>query len=424
MIGALVEHLSRRVAAADLVQTSDDTLSLTLDDRGDVSLESDASAGLHVRVLANGRVGWAGGSAATPAAVVEAAVGAAAGGEPLELMLPAPAPLPAVSTARPGAPRAEGPELLGLARALRDRLAGSGRRVEVWAERSLGAVAVANTRGVVAEYPRVLAGLGAVVWGPSADADAPLRLERVETALPGYEAVEDVAREADRWLGLPELGEGVAGGLRAWLLPAAVRTLLWPVLVRLAGEAWARGDAAGIELDGRLTLTDDPLAPNRPGSRPICDDGVPTRAITLVEHGRPRRGIVDLATAARSGLPATGHGRRRALGAPRAAYSNLSLAPGEAGPEALAAAVGDGVLVLDLPWGPAPARASGVFRARAPWTFAVRRGEIVGRLSGVLLSGNAFELLRRVVAVGRDAEWRGAWRVPSLVIDGLQAGRA
>lgn len=423
MIAALAEELSRHAAAADLVSTTDNTLTVVLDGSGDVAVEADDVAGLHVRVAAAGRVGWAGGSAASPAAVVEAALRSARTGEALELMFPAPSALPEVTTVQSAGYRLGTPEILAVARALRDRVARPGRRVEVWAQQSWGSVAVANTRGVAARYPRALWGVGAVVRTSDSPPDAPLRVEAIETAAVGLDAVAALAGSIDHWLGWPVVEPELSGPTRAWLMPGAVRTLLWPVLGRLTGEAWVGDARASFTLDPALSVVDDPLVPCRPGSRPICDDGVPTRPMVLVDAGQPRQGILDLMAACRSGLPATGHGVRRALGAPRAGFSNVRLLAGDASAEQLAAAVGDGLVVLELPWGPAPSRLSGVFRARAPWTFLLRGGEIVGRLPDAVVSGNAFDLLARVLAVGRDARWHGAWQLPSLVVEGLHLGR-
>ena len=420
MIGALVERLPRHVTAADFVAKTDDTSTAVADAMGDVSLSHASSAGLHARLIRHGRVGWAGGDADSADEVLARALASAATGPALDLMLPAPSPLSeAADSTR--VERAASPELVALARGLRDRLARPGRRVEVWAERSVGTVRVANTRGVMAEYRAGLAGVGAVVGGAGTPAGAPLRVDVTGVHLPGQGSLDELARMVDRWTGIPTLEECESGPVRALLQPEAVRTVFGPVLLALAGEPWCeRGGSEPFTLDQRLTLWDDPLVPGRPGSRPICDDGVPTRPMELVRRGRPVRGILDLATAARYGRPATGHGVRPALGAPRPGYSNLRLAPGGADAAALLRTLGTGVLVLDLPWGPAPNRAAGSFRARCPWLFAVRQGEIVGRVEGAVVAGNSFELLRNVCAVGADAEWRGAWCLPPLVVDGLR----
>jgi predicted Zn-dependent protease len=274
----------------------------------------------------------------------------------------------------------------------------------------------------MAEYRTGLAGVGALVASAGTPAGVPLRVQVTGVDLPGQGQLDDLARVVDRWTGLSAFEECDSGPVRALLLPDAVRTVLGPVLLALAGERWCERTAAEpFALDRRLTLCDDPLVPGRPGSRPICDDGVATRSIELVRHRRPLGGILDLATAARYGRPATGHGVRPVLGAPRPGYSNLRVEPGDADVPTLMRTLGTGVLVLDLPWGPAPNRTHGSFQARCPWVFAVRNGEVVGRVEGAVLSGNSFDLLRNnVLAIGADAEWRGGWRLPALVADGLR----
>jgi predicted Zn-dependent protease len=422
MIGALIDDLSRRVSAADLVEHLDDTLTITVDSGGDVELEHEASSTLHVRVQHQGRLGWAGGAAAGTSDVVSAALASARGGAAGEVPLPAPSPVAAVTTASPAAAQRPIPELLSVARGLRDRLSRRGWRVEAWLERSVGTVRVANTRGVMVEYDRTLVGLGATVRAVDPVLSPPLRLHLAEIDVPPLTAVERLVTEFETWLGYPPLDDWSGPGeTRAWFRPRAARCLLSPVLARLLGESWLAGQARGesLTLDAGLTIVDDPLAAGRPGSRPVCDDGVVTRAITLLDCGRPVQGIVDLMTAFRHGVPATGHGLRPALGAPRASYSNLAVKPGGAAREELAHALGDGVLLADLGWGAAPSRSTGAFRAVAPWTFLVRDGEIVGRLNGAVVGANAFQLLARVGAIGADAEWLGAWSLPSLVVEGL-----
>jgi predicted Zn-dependent protease len=85
-------------------------------------------------------------------------------------------------------------------------------------------------------------------------------------------------------------------------------------------------------------------------------------------------------------------------------------------------ALGTGLLVADLAWGPAPNPEPGAFRAHAPWCFLVENGAVVGRLPRAILAGNVFDLLRRVVAIGADADWIGAAAVPSVIVDGVGVG--
>jgi predicted Zn-dependent protease len=207
-------------------------------------------------------------------------------------------------------------------------------------------------------------------------------------------------------------------------MPAAVRALLVPLLDALV----VRGEPSpgsplveGLEepvLHPSLTLRDDPWLELRPGSRAIDDDGVTTWPQLLIEQGVVRRSAVDLETGARVGRPATGHGRRPALGRPHAAFSNLLLAPGELDLPELLAALGDGLLVERLAGAEGLPR-SGAMHLPVALGYRVLGGEVRGRVEGAVLTGNAFDALAAVGGVGRGREWVGSALLPPLVVEGL-----
>jgi len=420
MIGTLLAELAPRVSQADGVRTTDQTISVAVDDGGEVSVYSDESDAVHLRVVENGRVGWAGGLTVGAERVIRAAFESARAGDPAELWLPAPAPTPSVTTRSPAAATLGVADLFELARALTDRLARRERRVDAWAERSAGRVEVANTRGVMVAYEVSVVGVGASVLA-STGPEVPCRVHLAQVGVPAVAAIEGLVAEVERRLA-PERTEGDiwSPSARVWFEPRAVATLLAPLLARLAGERWLTGRHRFPALDRRVSLRDDSLAPGRPGSRPIDKDDVPTRCLTLIEGGQPVAGILDLVAASRNRVPPTGHGWRRGFSPPRTGFSNPGLAPGDASRSDLAAAVGEGLVVSDLRFGPSPNPETGAFRIRAPWTYAIGGGEIQGRVEGAELSGNVFELLgSRVVAVGADPTWVGSVLVPSLVLDGV-----
>jgi PmbA protein len=336
------------------------------------------------------------------------------------LLLPLPSPLPEVVTRSPAAGTLSAADLVRMVEQLHARLLRSGWVVDAFAERSVGSVAIGNTRGVASEYPHTQVGLGAAV--SSVDGRLSCRVHQVQAAPPSAGQVDALVAELSRLLDPPPINtESATRSARVWFGPRAVRALLTPILARLVGERWLEERDRWPSLDDRLTLIDDPHQPERPGSRPIDDDGVPTRRLTLIGRGRVVTGVLDLATGSRHLVPTTGHGWRRGPAGSRPGFTNLLLAAGEDGDADLAAAAGSGVLVRDFQLGPSPNPETGVFRAAAPWAYQLSRGEIIGRLEGVVLAGNVFQLLgpSRLMAVGRDREWLGAALLPSLVVDGV-----
>jgi predicted Zn-dependent protease len=424
VIAGLIERVRPRVGAADAVLKTDETVAVTLADREVPRLARSTSTWCQLRVRHEGRVGYAG--SIMPGdwgALLESALASAEAGEAEDLLLPAPAALPAVVTHQPQAAAAAPAQVVELARLLAQRLEWAGRRVDSWAERSAGTVQVANTRDVIVEYEATLVGVGARIRCEGREGTS-LDLHHVSVGWPEASDLDRLASEADRRLNVPGL-EASAGTGRVCLAPPAACALL---------RALAQGLVAGALLDGLsplrgrvgepvlpegLTFTDDPLAPGRPGSRPADDEGVVSRTLPLIERGRLVGGIADLGSGLRYGVPSTGHGRRLPFAPPRPTFSNLVLSPGNASEVELLSATGDGVLLADLP----SSRGSSVegrIAVATPWAYRVVEGAVVGRLLPVMLRGNVYHMLERLVAVGREALWCGACCSPGLVLDDVE----
>jgi PmbA protein len=426
VIGRILDALAGRVASADAVIKTDDTLSVSISPEGDTRVSEARSHLSHLRVARQGRIGFASTTGDEGSELVGRAMASAASGEELELFLPAPAPLPNVQTRAPQAAAADAAVLSALARSLRDRLVRSHRRVETWAERSSGRVQVANTRSVLAGYGATLAGIGAVVESIGSESAPPCRVHCAAVALPTLADVEALVAEVDRRLDPAILpGPGSMSGLPVCFAPRALATFLRPLRAALTGyEALLgrspfRGRLGERAFDERLTLVDDPVAPGRPGSRPVDDDGVVSRRVALVERGRLVGFASDVMVGSRARVPSTGHAWRLPNAAPRVGLTNLLLEAGTLPREKLLAELGRGVLIHDLDWGEGANPVSGTIVARAPWAYLVEEGAVRGRIEGVVLSGNVFEALRHIRAIGSDASWVGASCLPSLVVESL-----
>jgi PmbA protein len=207
--------------------------------------------------------------------------------------------------------------------------------------------------------------------------------------------------------------------------PAGSTALFLPLRQACLGKAALQGVSplggrvGERAFDPRLTLTDDPWVPGASGSRPIDDEGVPTRRLALVHEGVIGAFIYDLETAARAGVPATGHARRSTFGKPQAAYSNLVVSPGEFSWDDLLARVSDGLIVDDLIGVGQGNVIGGAFSHPVALAYRVIGGEIVGRVKDAAVAGNAYELLSRIAGLGRAVEWRGSLAVPPILLEGV-----
>ncbi len=161
MIGTLLERAARRTQAADLTSKSDETLTLGFDGGRLKSAGRLQERGVNLRVVAGGRMGFAGTTDTEPEPLLEMALASAAVGEEVKIELPRPQPLPQVATHYPRAAVATLEELAQLGQGIHDRLVRDGCHVRVSVERSVGSVRVANTAGVDAGYDVSSVSLGA-----------------------------------------------------------------------------------------------------------------------------------------------------------------------------------------------------------------------------------------------------------------------
>lgn len=151
-----------------------------------------------------------------------------------------------------------------------------------------------------------------------------------------------------------------------------------------------------------VTVVDDgTLRPSRV-AQAYDDEGVATGTTPLIDKGIVVGLLTDRATAARTGLPLTGNGRRPHFGLPpRPRMSNLILRPDAASREEMISAAGT-LIVVDRVGHAWVDVKDGVLHIEIEEASLCEGGEpprFVGRL---IASAEPLQLLDRVAAVGRD----------------------
>lgn len=235
---------------------------------------------------------------------------------------------------------------------------------------------------------------------------------------PGRTAQETLEK-VGRHLGARPL---TTGRRRAVLEPEVVGELLELLAYSLSGKALVEGKSRlGGKLGTRVaselvTLIDDPTLSGAMASRPFDSEGTPSKRLTLIERGELRSFLHNSETARRTGQSNTGHAHRSYSSTLGVRHSNLLLAAGSG----ISAA--DGVLVTDL---------MGVHAGANPIS-----GEVSVQAMGLETTGgetrpvddfaisfNLFELLERITEVGDDARWvysfGGVYLTPSIAVADL-----
>ena len=403
-------------------------------------------AGANLRVRHRGRVGVAGTTAVWgndvgaqhAAPLLDRALASAELGEELELLFPAPGPLPPLTTCFDRAANASLDDLIGIGRSLLDALERDGCRVNVAIERETTATRVANSAGASGEYRGTACGVSADVWRIAGD-DVLVVSDALEGAdVPSDEAlaalVASINARLDHALRVVAPPEGA---LPVVFTPAGLSALMLPVTQALSGKAVLQGiSPLGAKVgeqvfDARFSLADDPLRVGRTASRPLDDECVPSRTMCLVERGVVQRFIYDLETAARANTESTGHGTRGIFGKPVPGYTNLVLGVGDQVSGGTTSELGggllrgvrDGLLVDELIGVGQGNVAGGAFSHPVALAYRIERGEITGRVKDAAVAGNAYELWKRVGGFGNDARWTGSRWAPSVLFEGVSVAR-
>lgn len=443
MIDRLLDLVRRRADAADALWRRVDETAIALEAGRVKSAGARQEAGVNVRVVCEGRVGFAGSTAAGDAALgalVDRAVASAAVGERLDLTFPGPAPMPEVPTYDERTATAPLDSLIALGRTLAERLARPGCQVNVGVERSVVETHVGNSQGGAGAYRSTVLAVGAEVLRVGGDDVLFVYDQRSGTDLPSKTELDALVRSIQTRLDLAlEVVAPPEGSLPVVFTPAGLSAILLPLEHALSGQAVLQGvsplaDAVGRpRFDARLSITDDPLRSGRVGSRPCDDEGTPSRVVPLIEGGVVRRFIYDLETAARAKVESTGHGRRGVFGTPQLGFTNLVVtgAPEGGPPGSDAGALGGGLargledaLIVDDLIGVGQGNViGGAFSHPVGLAYRVRRGEIVGRVKDAAVAGNSYTLLRAVAGFGADGRWIGRRWAPSLLLEGVSVAR-
>jgi PmbA protein len=160
--------------------------------------------------------------------------------------------------------------------------------------------------------------------------------------------------------------------------------------------------------DKRLSLYDDPTVAYRPQSRPADDEGTPSQRTPLIEQGRIVSFIFDLQTAALANQKSTGNGGRASGGLPSPTPSAFIITPASTDFKEMVSDVKEGLVIEHLMGAEQGNILSGDFSGNVLLGYRIESGKIVGRVKDTMVSGNVYQLLRDITAIGSDAKWVGS----------------
>ncbi len=286
-----------------------------------------------------------------------------------------------------------------------------------------GVVALATSHGFGAAYAAtshgrsasVLAGSGGAMQRDYAWRSARHAADLLSAAEIGHEAGMRAVARVDP-------GRVKSGTYSVVFDPRVGGSLIGHLLGAISGASIARRASFLLDKDGAqifdsaITITDDPLRPRGPRSRPFDGEGLPTAPRALVDQGRLTGWLMDAAAARQLGAAPTGHASRGGSGAPHVTAGNLVLQPGSLSRDALMADIDDGIYVTEL-IGHGVNGVTGDY-SRGASGFRISGGVVAGPIAEFTVAGNLIDMFARLVAANDLEIYRGI-DVPTLRIDGL-----
>ncbi len=161
--------------------------------------------------------------------------------------------------------------------------------------------------------------------------------------------------------------------------------------------------------DEKLWLWDDPTVAYCPESRPCDDEGVSSQRTPLIEQGAVANFIYDLQTAALAHTQSTGNGSRNRGRLPSPSPSAFVIAPGSTTFDQMVNDIKEGLVIEQLMGAEQGNILGGDFSGNVLLGYKVESGKIVGRVKDTMVSGNVYQLLNRIVAIGSEAKWVGGF---------------
>jgi PmbA protein len=172
--------------------------------------------------------------------------------------------------------------------------------------------------------------------------------------------------------------------------------------------------------DSKLNLHDDATINYRPSSHPFDDEGVTSKRTPLIEAGIPINYLYDLQTAALADTQSTGNGKRHGSRLPSPSPNAFAIQPGDVSFDNMLADIREGLVIEYLMGASQGNILGGDFSGNVLLGYKVENGKIVGRVKDTMVSGNIYQVLNNIIAIGSDTKWVGSFlNSPSIYCSSL-----
>ena len=392
-------------------------------------IQSKQSTSLALRIVRQGRLGYA--ATTEPSDIqnlVDNAVATAQFGMPARFELPSAASYPQIDVFDPDIESISIEEMIKLGEELIAMVTSHTTDIVCEALVTKGTISlrIINSRGGQANYKKSIFGLGIegslirgtdmLFVGESQSSCHPLTQPRevAEVVLQQLELAKNRASVPTRQLPVIFTPRGVANAL----IPSLMTAFNGKTVLEGASPIGSKlGQAV---FDPKLWLWDDPTIAYRPNSRPCDDEGIPSQRTPLIKQGTVANFLYDLQTASLAHTRSTGNGSRNRGGLPIPSPTALVIAPGKTTFDEMVNDIKEGLVIEQLMGAEQGNILGGDFSGNVLLGYKVESGKIVGRVKDTMVSGNVYQVLKQIIAIGSEAKWVGGFlQTPHLYCPSL-----
>lgn len=159
-------------------------------------------------------------------------------------------------------------------------------------------------------------------------------------------------------------------------------------------------------VDERISVFEDPSI--GVSACKFDDEGVPTSTKHLIERGVVKQFYWDRRWAARQGTKSSGNGFRGGISRPRSSLANVCISPGTTSVDDLIASMEEGIIVDQVLGAGQSNVLAGEFSVNIDLGYKVEQGKIVGRVKDTMVAGNIFDAFNSLVDLSDRPEWIGS----------------
>ena len=204
----------------------------------------------------------------------------------------------------------------------------------------------------------------------------------------------------------------------------AATGLLQTFINAFDGENVSRGrsilkDKIGSEISNpTLSIIDNPLLENGMYTTKCDGEGSVSKATELIKDGKLNSFIYDIYTANKEGVETTSNGYRGSyLTTPQISPSNLEFKFSEMKD---LSEIKKGVLTTSVLGAHTANPISGDFSVEANNTFKIENGELTDPINKAMISGNIFEIMKKVEGLNSEIKQYGSFIIPKLLVHDLR----